>query len=77
MRHGLDPQHSQAVAARVFRSDLYRQHLAATGADLPAASTKVEGSLGRLTQVASSRGKLILPADRFFDAQVFDPVALD
>lgn len=72
-RHGLDAVRSQALAAAVFRSDLYRQHLRAAGADLPAASAKVEGSLSALTPVASSRGRLILPPDRFFDAQVFDP----
>lgn len=72
-RHGLDLLGARDTAAKVFRSDLYRLHLAATGADLPAASAKVEGSLGQPTPVASSRGRLILPADRFFDAQVFDP----
>jgi ABC-type nitrate/sulfonate/bicarbonate transport system substrate-binding protein len=72
-RHGLDPEAAQVTAARVFRSDLYRLHLGSTGADLPAASAKVEGSLDQPTPVASSRGRLILPADRFFDAQVFDP----
>lgn len=72
-RHGLDAGLSQAQAASVFRSDLYRQHLRAAGADLPAASVKVEGSLSAMTPVASSRGRLILPPDRFFDAQVFDP----
>lgn len=72
-RHGLDPVAAQAVAAGVFRSDLHRLHLAPAGADLPAASAKVEGSLVQATPVASSRGKLILPADPFFDAQVFDP----
>lgn len=72
-RHGLDPLAAQGMAARLFRSDLYRQHLALTGADLPAASAKVEGCLSQPSPVASSRGGLILPADRFFDAQVFDP----
>jgi two-component system, oxyanion-binding sensor len=72
-RHGLDPATAQTTAAAVFRSDLYRLHLASTGADLPAASAKVEGLLDEPTPVASSRGRLILPADRFFDAQVFDP----
>lgn len=71
-RHGLDPVAAQARAATVFRSDLYRQHLTPAGADLPAASAKLEGSLAGPTPVASSRGKLILPADRFYDAQVFD-----
>lgn len=72
-RHGLDPALAQVAAAGVFRSDLYRQHLAPAGADLPAASAKVEGSLTGPTPVASSRGRLILPADRFFDARIFEP----
>lgn len=72
-RHGLQSGEAQAVAAGVFRSDLYRLHLSPAGADLPAASAKVEGSLAVPTPVASSRGKLILNPDRFFDAQVFDP----
>lgn len=72
-RHGLDPEVAQAVAAAVFRSDLYRLHLGPAGADLPAASAKLEGSLSEPTPVSSSRGRLILPPDRFFDAQVFDP----
>lgn len=72
-RHGLDAMQAQTIAAGIFRSDLHRLHLGAAGADLPAASAKVEGSLTRPTPVASSRGKLILPPDQFYDAQVFDP----
>jgi NitT/TauT family transport system ATP-binding protein len=72
-RHGLDPTRAQGRAAGIFRSDLYRRHLAPAGADLPSASAKIEGSLAVPTAVASTRGRLILPADRFFDAQVFDP----
>lgn len=72
-RHGLDRAAAQETAAKVFRSDLYRRFLGPAGADLPAASAKLEGALSRPTAVASSRGRLILPADRFFDAQVFDP----
>jgi two-component system, oxyanion-binding sensor len=72
-RHGLDAMRAQTIAAGVFRSDIYRQHLGPAGADLPAASAKVEGSLAHATPVASSRGKLILPPDQFYDAQVFDP----
>lgn len=74
LRHGLDPVAAQAVAAAVFRSDLYRQHLVPAGADLPAASAKLEGSLAQPAPVASSRGRLILSADRFFDDRVFDAV---
>jgi NitT/TauT family transport system ATP-binding protein len=72
-RHGINPAAAQARAAAAFRSDLYRRHLAHVGADLPSASAKIEGSLAVPTAVASSRGRLILPSDRFFDAQVFDP----
>ncbi|MCU0827755.1 MAG: ABC transporter substrate-binding protein [Tabrizicola sp.] len=72
-RHGLDPAMASQRAASVFRSDLYRLHLTPAGADLPAASAKLEGSLAVPTPVASSRGKLILSPDRFYDAQVFDP----
>jgi ABC-type nitrate/sulfonate/bicarbonate transport system substrate-binding protein len=72
-RNGLDAMQAQTLAAGVFRSDLYRLHLGPAGADLPAASAKVEGSLVQPTPVASSRGRLILPSDRFYDAQVFDP----
>jgi two-component system, oxyanion-binding sensor len=72
-QNGLATDQAQTTAASVFRSDLYRLFLGAAGADLPAASAKIEGSLSASTPVASSRGKLILPPDRFFDAQVFDP----
>lgn len=61
------------TAAMVFRSDLYRQHMAQTDADLPGASAKVEGAILHPTAVASSRGQLNLLPDRFFDGAVFDP----
>jgi two-component system, oxyanion-binding sensor len=72
-RLGLDPVASAKTAASVFRSDLYRLHLRAAGADLPGASEKLEGALSAAVAVASERGQLILPADRFFDARIFDP----
>jgi two-component system, oxyanion-binding sensor len=72
-RLGLDPVAAARTAASVFRSDLYRLHLRGTGADLPGASEKVEGALSASTAVASERGQLILPTDRFFDARIFDP----
>ena len=74
-RHGMDVAAASAAAAAVFRSDLYRLHLRPTGADLPGASEKLEGALGMASSVASERGQLILPADRFFDARIFDPSA--
>ncbi len=66
LRNGLDPARAAQSARAVFRSDLYRFHLRSVGADLPGASEKLEGSLPMPTPVASERGRLILPADRFF-----------
>lgn len=74
-RHGLDVIGASAAAADVFRSDLYRLHLRAAGAILPGASEKLEGALAEATAVAAERGQLILPADRFFDARIFDLTA--
>lgn len=72
-RLGLDPVAAAKTAGSVFRSDLYRLHLRAAGADLPGASEKLEGALSASAVVASERGQLILQADRFFDARIFDP----
>ncbi|WP_366943546.1 CmpA/NrtA family ABC transporter substrate-binding protein [Cypionkella sp.] len=74
-RHGLDVVEASATAADVFRSDLYRQHLRPAGAILPGASEKLEGALAEATAVPAERGQLILPADRFFDARIFDLTA--
>ena len=72
-RHGLDPLPAIAAARAVFRSDLYRLHLHQTGAELPGASDKVEGSLSVPTAAPSQQGRLILPPNRFYDARIFDP----
>lgn len=72
-RIGADPEAAMRAAAKVFRSDLYRQELSSSTADLPGASEKLEGSLSHETPVASETGKLILYPDRFFDGRVFDP----
>lgn len=73
LRNGLDPHMAQALAARVFRSDLYRNALQGTGAELPGASEKVEGALAEPTAVATERGNLILPPNQFFDGRIFEP----
>lgn len=75
-RHGLPQGAAAASGARLFRSDLYRQHLRAAGADLPGASMKVEGALAHATAVASERGTMILGADPFFDGWIFEPPRL-
>lgn len=75
LRHGLEPVAAIAAARSVFRSDLYRLHLHGTGADLPGASDKLEGSLSVPTAAPAAEGRLILSPDRFFDACIFDPAA--
>ncbi|WP_224826249.1 CmpA/NrtA family ABC transporter substrate-binding protein [Cognatishimia sp. MH4019] len=61
-----------ARAKQCFRADIYRDVLGPTGADLPGASEKVEGSMRHATAVASSRGHMILGPDAFFDGRTFD-----
>ncbi|HET7715478.1 MAG TPA: CmpA/NrtA family ABC transporter substrate-binding protein [Bauldia sp.] len=61
------------VARRVYRPDLYRAALKPTEADLPNASSKVEGALSRPTPVASRLGRMVLGPDGFFDGLPFDP----
>ncbi|MEJ6392692.1 ABC transporter substrate-binding protein [Gymnodinialimonas sp. 2305UL16-5] len=72
-RAGLDPTQASRKARHVFRSDLYRHHLAPTGAPMPGASSKLEGSIRQPTPVASESGRLFLQPDGFFDGRIFDP----
>ena len=62
-----------AAAMRVFRPDVYRSALINTGDDLPAANSKVEGSVSQLTQVGAQQGSITLSANSFFDGRTFDP----
>ncbi len=73
LRFGLDRTQALKAARTVFRADLYRTHLAETGAILPGASEKVEGGIAEGTAVASETGRLLLGENRFFDGRVFDP----
>ena len=72
-RLGLDRTQAITAAARVFRTDLYRQHLREGGALLPGASEKIEGGIASDTAVASEYGRLLLDENRFFDGRIFDP----
>lgn len=72
-QHGLVAASVIPKAMARFRTDLYRQHLRSAGADLPGASSKVEGAMRHATAVASEKGQMILPADAFFDGWQFDP----
>ena len=72
-RHGLDKTQAMKAAGEVYRTDLYRQRMSGSGADLPGASEKLEGAILHPTAVASESGRLILQPDSFFDRRIFDP----
>lgn len=74
LRTHSDPVQAQRLARSVYRSDLYRAALEGTGADLPGASSKLEGALTADTAVASGDGRVILCRDRFFDGRIFEPL---
>jgi ABC-type nitrate/sulfonate/bicarbonate transport system substrate-binding protein len=64
------------AAQHVFRPDIYRAALRPLGVPLPSASSKLEGGIADATGVGTTQGRLILGADRFFDARSFDPDGL-
>ena len=72
-RFALDPQQAMAAARQVYRSDLYRQHLAVAGAPMPRTSEKAEGALAGDEPFPAVSGSLILARNRFFDGAIFDP----
>ena len=69
------PQDAQ-LSAQVFRPDVYRSALIGTGAPLPGASSKVEGSLREPMVVSTQQGDMMLKNNTFFDGRVFDPADL-
>jgi NitT/TauT family transport system ATP-binding protein len=73
--NGLDPRVAFERAEGVFRSDLYRAAMRGTGAQLPAASLKLEGAVDGEMAVAGESQSLRLLPNRFFDGRVFDPLA--
>ncbi|MDK3073682.1 CmpA/NrtA family ABC transporter substrate-binding protein [Sedimentitalea sp. JM2-8] len=76
-QNGLDSAAAQDAAAAVFRTDLFRRHLASTDADMPGASEKIEGAIRHPMAVASQKGRLSLLPDAFFDGSNFDPKTAD
>ena len=68
---------SAAVAAEIYRPDIYRRVLGPLGAALPGANAKVEGALTLATPVGARGGRLTLGPDGFFDGGIFDPDQLD
>ncbi len=61
------------AASQVFRPDVYRNAKSGTMGPLPAANSKVEGSVTQLTQVGTQQGSITLSDNRFFDGRTFDP----
>ncbi|MGH6617462.1 ABC transporter substrate-binding protein [Sphingomonas sp.] len=74
--HTSADQAEYRAAQHVFRPDIYRAALRPLGVPLPGASSKLEGGIGDPLGVGTTQGRLILGADRFFDARSFDPEAL-
>ncbi|WP_172300412.1 ABC transporter substrate-binding protein [Pseudoruegeria sp. HB172150] len=74
-RTGLDRTTAGRAGRTTFRSDIYRAALGGTKADLPGASSKLEGALEAETAVASESGRLFLRPNLFFDRRIFDPDA--
>lgn len=75
-RTGLDPQAAMQAGRAVFRTDLYRRALKPLGAEMPAASEKLEGAIRTPLAQAAVEGAVQLLPDTFFDGRVFDPGAL-
>ena len=73
-RTGLDPQDAAMRARSVFRTDLHRDALRGTTADLPGASSKREGALVADSEAPSERGRVMLQRDAFFDGRIFEPL---
>nr|WP_321253852.1 ABC transporter substrate-binding protein [uncultured Ruegeria sp.] len=72
-RNGLEVGAAEHAAAKVFRSDLYRQAMHRSGIETPGASEKLEGALPEPMAVASAKGSLILSRNVFFDRRIFEP----
>jgi len=68
---------NERLAGNVFRPDVYRRALGASGLPMPGASMKLEGSLSSPLPVGSSSGTLTLGPDRFFDGRIFDPARIE
>ncbi|WP_164982651.1 hypothetical protein [Leisingera sp. NJS204] len=64
-----------AKAGQVFDSNLHRNALRGTGADMPGAPLTLEGAISTLLQAAGESAAASLLQNRFFDGRVFDPQA--
>lgn len=72
-RTGLCEFDAARRGSAVFRTDLFRAALATTSANLPSASSRVEGAPKHDTAATHIRGGAILYRNVFFDGGVFEP----
>jgi hypothetical protein len=70
----IGPLDVQGLAARVYRSDLYRAAVAPLGISVPLSDSKSEGAHTSPWQLESAQGAIAMSPDSFCDGAVFDPV---
>jgi ABC-type nitrate/sulfonate/bicarbonate transport system substrate-binding protein len=73
-------EHSMAratAAAATFRPDIYRAALAPLGVPVPVSDSKVELLAEGPSEVAATRGTLLVGPSGFFDGQLFDPAKIN
>jgi nitrate/nitrite transport system substrate-binding protein len=66
-----------AIAARVYRPDLYRKAAMALGVACPAIDRKPEGAHAVPWTLSEANAPIAMGSDRFIDDSVFDPAAID
>jgi two-component system, oxyanion-binding sensor len=64
---------TSALAARVYRPDLYRTAAGAMGWSAPLENAKVEGAHETAWETAGTLGAIAMGPDSFFDGGMFDP----
>lgn len=77
LRAGRDPVAARRIAGATFRADLFRAALAPVAADLPAASSRVEGAPEADRPAATVRGQATAYRNAFFDGRRFEPAFAD
>lgn len=66
------PVDAQALAARVYRSDLYRAAVAPLGISVPVSDSKNEGAHDAPWRLEASPNSILMEPDRFCDGAIFD-----
>jgi len=67
----------RAIAARVYRPDIYEAALAPVGASIPAFDSKPEGGHASQWSLPASPAPIVMAPDLFCDGLVFDPETFD